>query len=240
MSTAWPPPNSAGALPEPIEVAKEAFQDLSDNFVAYLVAGIGMIVANIVSAIAAMPAFIAIAAVGFFLGDTLDELVIVAMAPFYLLAMLIIVVAQSAFGASLSRAARDHIRGTEPLSFNAAFRTATSGLGKASLYYIAMGFSVTLGMLLCCLPGLGALVVFAFATPLVFAADKPIGTALSEAFEFVKANLAYTLVIAVIGTLTVIAGSMIPLLSIITAPVLSVWVNVLMIRALRPAFPELR
>lgn len=227
-------------MPEPLDVAKDSFRDLSENFMPFLMAGLGMLVGQIGAFLAAIPAFIVVGAIGFLLSDTLGELTMLAMAPFYLLGMLIFLIALVGVMGSTYRSVADHVRGAEPLSFNAPFRTATSGLGRGVLFYLVLAIATTIGFILCCFPGIGVAFVATFASPLVFIGNTSLGDALSRAVDFVRNNVGYAATIFAIAIVTVIAAGIIPILSLITTPIANVWMISLLVRATAPAYPELR
>ncbi|MCB9672250.1 MAG: hypothetical protein H6736_04205 [Alphaproteobacteria bacterium] len=191
MSKVVREPLPGGVVPDPIELFKSTLEELLDDVVPYLLAGVGqmVIVVPLVFVLIFFLYFVmfgtmfggifvgiaAAAVTGEVLGDDAAGLVFmltylgtwaVMLAAMVFVAVFIGAVLAPT-QASLVRRVAEHQRGGRKLDFTACFSDAFLDLPSVVGVTLLVGTLFAVGMLLCYLPGLVAIVLLGFASSLV-------------------------------------------------------------------------
>lgn len=188
-----------GALPDVGTLLSATIAEFSDNIGPYALAGlghflvlmpvtfVGIIVGYIAMLFAMLGGMTGSAMVGVGVGgdagDALAGIGSLASMALSFLALFAVIAAMMAIlapvSASLHRAVAAHQRGEKVLELGSAFGTLTQDIVPVLIVAILYGATIAIGLMLCYLPGLIAMIVFGFAPLLVYIGRKSPVAALS-------------------------------------------------------------
>lgn len=161
-------------LPSVMDLLVETFEDARDNFVDWLMAGVGVFAVVFPLIFLSIGALVAAVFVGMVPGLILEDEGVMAlgMMAVYVVGLLLLVVSQMVImpplQASLGRAMLEHVRdGENKLGFGAAFSSWREDIFKVLGVFALQTILAMIGLVLCYFPVFLAALVSGFALPAV-------------------------------------------------------------------------
>lgn len=191
--------NPEAGLPNVTDLISACTTELQKDFVPWILAGLPPALLAIVlglggAAMVYVGAFFGLAA-GLAAQDE-DLAVLGATTTLVALLLVLIVVMGLVFTplqASMWRSVWKYLTEGEKLGFDACFRYAFQDLPRVVMYQLVFGAIVTVGVMMCYLPGILASIALLFAYPAVVVHGMPIGQAMRTSVTHVQANPAWHL-----------------------------------------------
>lgn len=231
------------ALPSISALVNEAFADVQSAPGPYLLAGTGAGGVILVWTLVGVTILVATTLGGTMLGgaigdpDTVGPIVLLATLVGTLVFLVPLALVSPPLSASLARAVWDWQTNGVPLDLGAAFREPWRDLGKIYGVGVSAGLVVLVGLLLCYLPGLFAMLLLHHAFYRVAIHGRTPGEALSDTVAHVLAHPQWNLGVFGVSFLISLIASNVPLLGVpLTLAGVAAW----NIRCYRAAFPEPR
>lgn len=232
----WTPGESGGGsteLPAATDLAREAFEDLTNNFVPFLMAGLGVMVVVTVGVMIGMFLILGVSFAGALAEDAM--IMLAAMFVGYGAFFLVLMVILPPIYASLIRSVWAYLTQGEPLSFTSGFSSASQDIGPVYGVFFIATFLSLIGMMMCYLPGLIASMFLGFALPAVAVHRLGPMEAVRLSAGHVRDHLQWHAVLFLLGVAAMIVGSMIPFVgSLVATP----WYYAYYLRAYRAAFGD--